>query len=154
MHGATIKIKNWSTICAEVDVVCCESLSCFGTYKNLPFFIYIYIYIYSNCGFHFCCEPTLCVERVMDHSLLHGMMLGLWHSCLSCSRPLYLLCPTVLVESLLTRTFFLYSVLLCSVFSLHLLILVLFAYVHCRSKRELTYCVKCSLWNVVVVFKL
>jgi hypothetical protein len=84
-------------------------------------------FISSNCGFQFYCEPMFCVESVMGYSLLHGMMLGLWHSCLSFSRPLCLLCPTVLVESVLTRTFFVYSVVLCSVFSLHLLILVLFA---------------------------
>jgi hypothetical protein len=47
-----------------------------------------------------------------------------------------------------------YSVVLCSVFSLYLLILLLFAYMHCRNERELTYCVKCILSNVDVVFEL
>lgn len=63
--------KHRSAIFAEVDAVCCESSSCFGTYKNLHFFIS------SNCGFRFYCEPIFCVESVMDCSLLHGMMLEL-----------------------------------------------------------------------------
>ena len=52
-------------------------------------------FVSSNCGVHFYCEPVFCVESVMNYSLLHGMMLELWQSCLSFSRPLYLLCLTV-----------------------------------------------------------
>jgi hypothetical protein len=135
-------VKVWETLVCSICRSWCgflQKLELFWNIQSLQFFIS------SNCGFQFYCEPVFCIECVMDYSLLHGMMLGLWwHSCLSFSRPLYVLCFTVLVESLLTRTFFVYSVVLCSVFSLHLLILVLFAYMHCRNERKLTYCVRCS----------
>jgi hypothetical protein len=102
--------------------------------------IFSFFFISNNCGIQFCCEPMFCVESVMDHSLLYGMMLALWHSCLSFSRPLYLLYLTVFINKNILCLFC--SVVFCVFITFNNIGVI--AYMHCTSEIELTYCVKCG----------
>jgi hypothetical protein len=105
--------------------------------------------VFSDCGFHFYCEPIVCMQSVMDCSLICCMA---W--CLDCDFPFpYLLCLTVFGGVFINKNVLCFSCSVCVLCPLQLLIVVLLVYAHCRCKREPTHCVKCRLPNVDV-FKL
>lgn len=132
--------KGWETLACDICRSWCGLLWNLELFWNLQKSS-VFFFISSDCGFHFYCKPMFCVESVMDCSLICYMACCLDWQCVTFLSFLFHIyyVSLSLVESLLTRIFFIHSVVLCSLLIMFTN-MVLLAYMHCRNKRTYTLC--------------